>query len=115
MSTSKTFASHVFYLSGFKALRVQGQSLTLSSGSSYAAIDTGTTLVGGPSSMIASLYSQIPGSAAATGEYDGYYTYREYLFRRLLIPERCLTLSYSLRYRSVNFSWLRDQLQHLGH
>lgn len=29
--------------------------------------------------MIASLYSQIPGSAAATGEYDGYYTYRTYL------------------------------------
>ena len=55
---------------------MQGNSVTLSSGSgSYAAIDTGTTLVGGPSSVIASMYEQIPGSEAGTGNYEGYYIY----------------------------------------
>jgi len=57
-------------------ITVQGSSITLSSGSSsYAAIDTGTTLVGGPSTEIAELYAQIPGSAPGSGNYQGYYTY----------------------------------------
>jgi hypothetical protein len=57
-------------------LTVQGSSIALGSGSSaYAAIDTGTTLVGGPSDQIAALYAQIPGSATGTGDYEGYYTY----------------------------------------
>jgi len=58
------------------SLTVQGNSITLGSGtSSYAAIDTGTTLVGGPSTQIAAIYAQIPGSALGTGNYQGYYTY----------------------------------------
>lgn len=58
------------------ALTVQGSAVTLPSGSaSYAAIDTGTTLVGGPSAVIADLYAQIPGSSAGTGNYQGYYFY----------------------------------------
>ena len=64
------------------AMTVQGKSITLPSGSSaYAAIDTGTTLVGGPSSAIQNIFAQIPGSAPGTGSWDGYYTYRGY-FRR---------------------------------
>ena len=59
-------------------LTVNGASVTLNSGSaSYAAIDTGTTLVGGPPDAIAALYAQIPGSQALTGDNAGYYTYRE--------------------------------------
>lgn len=39
-----------------------------------AAIDTGTTLIGGPSDVVASLYEAIPGSRAATlPGYQGYY------------------------------------------
>lgn len=50
--------------------------MTLPSGSSsYAAIDTGTTLVGGPSSVVSQLYAAIPNSQAGTGDYDGYYIY----------------------------------------
>ncbi|KAH8111057.1 acid protease [Phellopilus nigrolimitatus] len=57
-------------------LTVQGSSVTLPSGSSsYAAIDTGTTLVGGPSSVISAFYAQIPGATAGTGNYQGYYIY----------------------------------------
>jgi len=56
---------------------VNSNSVTLPSGqSSYAAIDTGTTLIGGPASQVASVYAQIPESAPGTGNYQGYYTYR---------------------------------------
>ncbi len=40
-----------------------------------AAIDTGTTLVGGPSSIISAMYAQIPGSRPGTGQYENYYLY----------------------------------------
>jgi cathepsin D len=45
------------------------------SGSVNAAIDTGTTLVGGPSDAIASIFAQIPNSQPGTGDLSGYYTY----------------------------------------
>ncbi|KAH9039286.1 acid protease [Lactarius pseudohatsudake] len=59
-------------------LTVNSNSVTIPSGSgssSLAAIDTGTTLVGGPAAQISELYAQIPGSAPGTGNYEGYYTY----------------------------------------
>jgi cathepsin D len=57
-------------------LTVNSNSVSLPSGSSsYVAIDTGTTLIGGPASQVASLYASIPNSAAGTGNYEGYYTY----------------------------------------
>lgn len=60
-----------------KNLTVNSNSVSLPSGqSSYAAIDTGTTLIGGPASQVAALYAQIPNSVAGTGNYDGYYLYR---------------------------------------
>lgn len=60
------------------ALTVQGNSVTVGSGKSgYSAIDTGTTLIGGPQDVIAEIYANIPDSAPGTGNYEGYYTYRE--------------------------------------
>jgi len=57
-------------------LTVQGNSITLPSGKdSYAAIDTGTTLIGGPQDTIAAIYASIPGSEPASGDYEGYYSY----------------------------------------
>ncbi|GAA6005461.1 hypothetical protein JCM10207_002989 [Rhodosporidiobolus poonsookiae] len=41
----------------------------------YAAIDTGTTLIGGPSDVVARLYGQVEGAKAATGQYAGYWSY----------------------------------------
>jgi hypothetical protein len=35
------------------------------------AIDTGTTLVGGPPEIIETIYSMIPGSAPLSGDYEG--------------------------------------------
>jgi len=57
-------------------MTVQGNGVTLPTGTdSYSAIDTGTTLVGGPTSAIQAIFAQIPGSAPASGNYEGYYTY----------------------------------------
>jgi cathepsin D len=65
-----------YWILPLTGITVQGNEVTLPTGSSsFAAIDTGTTLVGGPPSAIAALYAQIPGSAPASGNYDGYYTY----------------------------------------
>lgn len=37
----------------------------------YVAIDTGTTLIGGPKEVVASVYAEIQGASAATGAYTG--------------------------------------------
>lgn len=67
---------HLFFL----AVNINGATVSLPSGSSsYAAIDTGTTLVGGPTEYISEIFAQIPGSAAGTGDFQGYYTYRKIL------------------------------------
>lgn len=69
-------ATPSFWLLSLTSMTVQGTSITIPTGSSaYAAIDTGTTLVGGPSSAIQNIYAQIPGSQAGTGSWTGYYSY----------------------------------------
>ncbi|KAG0705619.1 acid protease [Suillus ampliporus] len=58
------------------SMTVQGKSISLPSGSaSYAAVDTGTTLVAGPAAGIAAIYAQIPGSQPGTGSWEGFYSY----------------------------------------
>lgn len=55
-------------------LTVQGKSINIA-GALTAIIDTGTTNIAGPADAIASIYAQIPGSQAGTGQLEGYYTY----------------------------------------
>ncbi|ORY88600.1 aspartic peptidase domain-containing protein [Leucosporidium creatinivorum] len=43
--------------------------------SAMVAIDTGTTLIGGPKDLVEQVYAGIEGSLAATGDYAGYYSY----------------------------------------
>ncbi|KAI0793728.1 aspartic peptidase domain-containing protein [Fomes fomentarius] len=84
-----------YWIQELTGLTVNGNSVSLPSGSdSYAAIDTGTTLVGGPPDVIASVYAQIPGSQALSGDNDGYYTYP------------CSTdVNVTMRYGSSTISW----------
>jgi len=57
-------------------MTVNSGSVTLPSGSSsLAAIDTGTTLIGGPAEQVAAVYALIPGSTAGTGNLEGYFLY----------------------------------------
>ncbi|KAG2142914.1 aspartic peptidase domain-containing protein [Suillus bovinus] len=56
------------------SLTVQGNSISIDSGTT-AAIDTGTTNIGGPASSVQAIYAQIPNSQPATGEWEGYYSF----------------------------------------
>lgn len=83
-----------YWMLPMKSLTVQGTELDLTSDQRSAAIDTGTTLVGGPAEVIAALYANVPGSAPGTGQWQGYYT----------IP--CDSdVSISLSFGTSNISW----------
>ncbi|KDE02625.1 hypothetical protein MVLG_06834 [Microbotryum lychnidis-dioicae p1A1 Lamole] len=58
------------------AVSISGVNVTLSTDAQpLVAIDTGTTLIGGPQSVVSQVYAGIPGAQAATGQYAGYYSY----------------------------------------
>jgi hypothetical protein len=59
-----------YWLIAMDAVNVNGTNVTGVVGSSVA-IDTGTTLIGGPPAVIKSLYSLVPGAQAATGAHAG--------------------------------------------
>lgn len=44
-------------------------------GTPDVAIDTGTTLIGGPANVVEALYTAIGGAYALDGAYEGYYTF----------------------------------------
>lgn len=57
---------------------VQGTPVPLPTGpESYAAIDTGTTLIGAPSAVIDQIAALVPGSSPGDGEFTNYIYYRE--------------------------------------
>lgn len=80
MSPSLERGPTTHVLAYFTGLTVNGQSITLPSGSgSWAAIDTGTTGIGCPADVLQAIFAAIPGSQKATGQLagGGYYTYRK--------------------------------------
>ncbi|EGN95046.1 hypothetical protein SERLA73DRAFT_113780 [Serpula lacrymans var. lacrymans S7.3] len=56
------------------SITVQNTSIEIPTGSAYGAIDTGTSLVVGPSAQIQAIYAQIPGSQPCVG-LEGFYSY----------------------------------------
>ncbi|GAA5991460.1 hypothetical protein JCM10908_005714 [Rhodotorula pacifica] len=66
-----------YWLVRMDQIAVNGTNVTTWAGGQgqMAAIDTGTTLIGGPRDVVASIYEQVPGARAATGAYAGYYSY----------------------------------------
>ncbi|KAA1067417.1 hypothetical protein PGT21_004503 [Puccinia graminis f. sp. tritici] len=65
-----------YWLIPLDGLDVNGFTLNLNSQSSpNVAIDTGTTLIGGPANEVKQFYSQVVGSSPASGSYQGYYSY----------------------------------------
>jgi cathepsin D len=73
LRSSLYFLINLTYL----GLAVGNVSITLPSGSdSYGAIDTGTTLIGGPPALIDQIAAQVPGSTPGTGDYRDYFFYR---------------------------------------
>jgi cathepsin D len=67
------------------AVTVNGKSVTLPSGN-VAAIDTGTTLIGGPTAAVAAIYAQIPGSQQLSGNLAGFYGFRVFILMSVKFP-----------------------------
>lgn len=64
-----------FWLLQMSSITVQGKSVQIASSSATSAIDTGTTLIGGPSIEVQNIWAQVPGSVPLVGEMDGFYGY----------------------------------------
>ncbi|GAA5873241.1 hypothetical protein JCM16303_001062 [Sporobolomyces ruberrimus] len=65
-----------YWVVPMEQVTVNGTNVTTEGGASqYVAIDTGTTLIGGPRDVVGNLYAQVEGAQAATGRYTGYYSY----------------------------------------
>ena len=90
---------------------VQGKNIPISTGSAaIAAIDTGTTLIGGPTADVQAIYNAIPGSQAVPNS-GGLYAFRKYLFfRALKIIQQCVS---SLQHESKCIHVLRREF--MGH
>ncbi|KAF9053233.1 aspartic peptidase domain-containing protein [Panaeolus papilionaceus] len=64
-----------FWMLSVKAVTVQGQSISVPTGNAaLAAIDTGTTLIGGPSDDVAAIWAAVPGSAPSQ-RLPGHFTF----------------------------------------
>jgi len=48
--------------------------------SGIAAIDTGTTLIGGPAAAVSAVYAQIPNSQPLSGNLAGFYGFRMFVY-----------------------------------
>ena len=55
-------------------MTLQGSTIDMG-GQNLGAVDTGTTLIGGPEAVIDKMYSAIPGSTKMGGSYGSYYEY----------------------------------------
>jgi len=69
-------ATPSFWLLSLTQLNVVGKSVAIGTGEdALTAIDTGTTLIGGPTADVQLFWQTVPGSQALTGENVGYYSY----------------------------------------
>lgn len=67
-----------FWLLELSSVNVQGKSVQVATGSSaLSAIDTGTTLIGGPYTDVAAIWAAVPGSQPLSGQMEGFYGFRQ--------------------------------------
>ena len=60
---------------------MNGKSVSLPSGDlAVAAIDTGTTLIGGPTAAVDAVWGAVPGSEALGGNLTGYFAFRTFFY-----------------------------------
>lgn len=56
---------------------VNGKSVPITPDNSLSAIDTGTTLIGGPSHDVASIWAAVPGAKSAGDDNPGFFVFRK--------------------------------------
>jgi cathepsin D len=71
MSSSSTQS---YWLLEMSSVSVQGKNVQISTGA-MSAIDTGTTLIGGPSADVQNIWAAVPGSQPMEGDMQGYYSF----------------------------------------
>jgi cathepsin D len=64
-----------YWLLTVSSVTVQGKTIPIDPLSGLAAIDTGTTLIGAPTPIAASIWAQVPGSTELTGDWQGLYAF----------------------------------------
>ncbi|GJE90021.1 A1 family peptidase [Phanerochaete sordida] len=65
-----------FWLLELSSVTVNGQSVSISTGTAaLSAIDTGTTLIGGPTDGVQAVYQAIPNSQALSGQMEGFFAF----------------------------------------
>lgn len=70
--------AETYWIQPLTTLTTNSQSISLPSSSSpesFAAIDTGTTLIGGPPDIIQQIYANVPNSQPLRGNSQGYYAF----------------------------------------
>ncbi|CAL1706109.1 unnamed protein product [Somion occarium] len=69
-------SQQTFWLLSMTGATVQGKNVQVPTGNlALSAIDTGTTLIGGPTDGVKAIYDAVPGSVALTGDLQGFYAY----------------------------------------
>ncbi|KAF9067496.1 aspartic peptidase domain-containing protein [Rhodocollybia butyracea] len=71
---TNTAGTPSFWLLNLDSLTAQSQTITLNASNQLAAIDTGTTLIGGPSDAVQEFYANIPGSGPVLGQ-EGFFSF----------------------------------------
>ncbi|CAE6470622.1 unnamed protein product [Rhizoctonia solani] len=78
---SLSYASNpTFWAIPIHSITVNGNDISAaesSASSALAAIDTATSLIGGPASVVGNLYAAIPGAQRGQGVLEGFWTFRE--------------------------------------
>jgi cathepsin D len=59
---------------------VNGKNVSIGQGNS-AAIDTGTTLIGGPTTAVNAIWGAVSGAVPLSGNLTGFWAFRRYKFR----------------------------------
>ncbi|KAL0575800.1 hypothetical protein V5O48_006178 [Marasmius crinis-equi] len=70
----QTVGQPSFWLLNLKGLGVNGKSVSVTSSTALSAIDTGTTLIGGPSADVKAFWSAVPGFQSVP-EMDGFFSF----------------------------------------
>ncbi|EKM54825.1 uncharacterized protein PHACADRAFT_258950 [Phanerochaete carnosa HHB-10118-sp] len=76
LTATDSISDATFWLLELSSVTVNGQSVSISTGAAaVSAIDTGTTLIGGPSDGVQAVWQAVPNSQALSGDMEGFFSF----------------------------------------